>query len=50
MVYTDPTSGEYVGEFETVEDGEVTRHTEWFDELSDARYFSKTGIDRRSSV
>lgn len=42
--YTDPTTGEWVGEYETkLPDGTVTRQTEWFDTPEEAAQFSRTG-------
>lgn len=46
MTYTDPTTGEYVGEFERpclMDAGEIHRDTEWFATESEARRFSRTG-------
>jgi hypothetical protein len=43
-VYPDPTTGEWVGEYETRdEDGEVRRQTEWFPTKREAEQFSRTG-------
>lgn len=42
--YTDPTTGEFVGEHETRDaDGEVHRTTEWFDTDGEARDYQKKG-------
>lgn len=42
--YTDPTTGEWVGEYETRSpEGEVTRRTEWFPTKEQAVDFSRTG-------
>jgi hypothetical protein len=42
--YTDPTTGEWVGEYETRNAvGEVSRQTEWFDSEAAARRFGRTG-------
>jgi hypothetical protein len=42
--YTDPTTGEWVGEYETrSQDGEVNRKTEWFPTEQEARNFARTG-------
>lgn len=44
MAYQDPTTGEFVGEFETRDaEGNVSRRTEWFDTQADADRFSRTG-------
>ena len=49
MVYTDPTTGEYVAEYATRDsEGNVTRSTEWFALELDAIYFSRTGQYRGS--
>lgn len=49
-VNTDPTSGEYVGEWATHDiNGDTTRQTEWFSRLEDAKYFCRTGIARNAS-
>ncbi len=43
--YSDPTNGQWVGEYETrLPDGEVTRTTEWFPTEKAARLFTKTGV------
>jgi len=50
MTYQDPTTGEFVGEFESRDgEGNVTRRTEWFTTESDAVHFSKTG-EHKSQV
>lgn len=42
--YTDPTTGEWVGEYETSQpDGTVSRRTEWFATEQEAREFARTG-------
>lgn len=42
--YTDPTTGQWVGEHETRDpDGEISRRTEWFDSEEEARRFARTG-------
>lgn len=44
--YTDPTTGEYVGEYEYRDPGDpaqVRRDTEWFLTAEEAREFSRTG-------
>ncbi len=42
--YTDPTTGEIVGEHErTNAEGEVSRQTEWFATEDEAKHFIKTG-------
>lgn len=44
--YTDPTTGEYVGEFEYRDADDPTlvrRDTEWFATQEEARRFSRTG-------
>lgn len=44
MPYADPTTGEFVAEFATVDaEANVTRRTEWFAREADARHFEKTG-------
>lgn len=45
-VYTDPTTGEYVGEHERpclLTPGEVHRDTEWFPSRAEAARFAQTG-------
>lgn len=44
--YTDPTTGEYVGEYEYRDAGDpaqVRRYTGWFSTEGEAREFSRTG-------
>lgn len=44
-MYVDPTTGEWVAEYETRNSaGEVTRRTEWFKDKSDAKRFTRTGV------
>lgn len=40
--YTDPTTGEWVGEHETRVGDQITRQTEWFSTESEARRFART--------
>jgi hypothetical protein len=52
MTYCDPTTGEYVGEFERpclMNAGEIHRDTEWFSSASEARRFARTGIREPSA-
>ena len=44
MVYTDITTGQWIGEHETRNaEGEVSRQTEWFDVKADALHFERHG-------
>lgn len=44
MTYTDPATGQWVGEYATRDDiGEVHRRTEWFATEGEARHFERTG-------
>lgn len=46
MTYTDPTTGQFVGEHTTPDadnPGEVRRETEWFDSEDDAKRFERIG-------
>lgn len=42
-VYMDPTTNEWVGEYETRDGDEISRQTEWFATESEARRFTRTG-------
>lgn len=47
--YTDPTTGEWVGEYEYPDPkrpGEVRRMTGWFSTWADAQHFAETGKPR----
>ena len=44
MIYTDPTTGEWVGEYEIRDsDGEITRLTEWLSTEEQALRFEQKG-------
>lgn len=44
MAHTDPTTGEFIGEFEERDgEGNVTRRTEWFATEAEAKRFARTG-------
>lgn len=42
-VYMDPTTNEWVGEYETRDGDEISRQTEWFATEAEARRFTRTG-------